>query len=155
MTEFSAPQRTSYHVVGVTLRDVADAIAHLPEAGKATWRPQYSLESDAGGSVTNAVVQCSFEVQMPVWTGYRSASQAARDEWDRWWVALEAHERGHVEVATRAFDGIERQMVGLSVADAEAVFRAAEARAQAESDAYDASTNHGISAGTVIDTSIV
>jgi predicted secreted Zn-dependent protease len=154
MTEFSPPQRTSYPVSGATLRDVADAVSHLPEAGKVIWAPQYSLESDGSGVVTRAAVRCSFEVQMPVWTAYRSASAAAREEWDRWWMALEAHEQGHVEIATGAFDGIEQQMVGQSVATAEAVFRAAEARAQAESDAYDSSTSHGISSGTVLDTSI-
>src|SRR4051794_16494442 len=89
---------------------------------------------------------------MPVWPGYRAASAGARDEWDRWWTALEAHECGHISVVTAAFGDLDRQLVGATVADADAAFRAAVARAQADSDAYDAATAHGLNSGTVMDT---
>src|SRR3954447_15504986 len=117
MTEFSASVRTSCHVAGASLREVADAIAHLPEAGRTSWSPTYALESDGNAIVTAATVRCGFEITMPVWPEYTTASAAARCEWDRWWRALEAHEQGHVDVVTAVFAGVDGQMLGASTAD--------------------------------------
>ena len=154
MTEFGTPRRTTYHVTGPTLQAVADAISHLPEAGRADWTPSFEEAHDDAGTVTSATVRCGLAIQMPVWTDYPSASQAAKDEWDRWWVALEAHEQGHLDIVTQELAALEDQMVGRTIAEARAAFDTAVAQTQACSDAYDASTNHGVSAGTVLDTTI-
>ena len=152
MTEFSAPARSSYPVDGATLREVADALAHLPEAGRVTWSPSFALQQDASGTVTKAGVSCGFEVHMPVWTGYRAASEPAREEWDRWWTALDAHEQGHIDISGRSVRRHRGRHGRLRGCGRRSRVPRAEARAQADSDAYDAATGHGVSAGTEMDT---
>lgn len=144
---------TTYSVSGATLQDVADAISHLPEAGKCEWHPTYTYTTGADGKVDSFTVVVPYTIEMPVWSDYSSASAAAQAEWDRWHAALAAHEQGHIEATYWVFD-MEDSMIGLTPHEAGELFGKFTYDAQQCSDRYDAENNHGLLAGTVMDTSI-
>lgn len=75
-------------------------------------------------------------------------------EWDRWYTALEQHERGHIDATAWIFDNMDETMIGLTPSDAEGQFGKFVYDAQQASERYDAETNHGLNDGTVMDTSI-
>jgi predicted secreted Zn-dependent protease len=145
---------THYDVSGPTLADVAAAISHLPEAGTCAWHPSYTYTTDADGKIDSFPVTCPYTITMPNWTDKANASTAAQSEWDRWYAALETHERGHIEATAWIFDNMDDTMIGLTPTDAQGQFGKFEYDAQQASDRYDAETNHGLNEGTVMDTSI-
>jgi predicted secreted Zn-dependent protease len=145
---------TSYDVSGATLADVAAAISHLPEAGSCAWHPTYSYTTDADGRVDSFPVECPYTITMPNWTDRHGASPEAQAEWDRWYAALERHERGHVDATAWIFDDMDGTMIGLSPSEAAGQFDKFVYDAQQASDRYDADTNHGLNDGTVMDISI-
>ena len=82
--------------------DVYDVISAMPEAGKAEWGDSnYSMEFDDKGEVTSVDANIRYKVTMPTWVEVDQAPQAAQDEWNRFWSALEAHEQGHLDIARR------------------------------------------------------
>ena len=143
-----------YDVAGPTLADVASAIAHLPEAGTCAWQPTYTYTTDSDGKVDSFPVTCPYAITMPNWTDKSSASPEAQAEWDRWYAALEKHERGHIDATSWMFDNMDESMIGLTPTEAEGQFGKFVYDAQQASDRYDAETNHGLNEGTVMDTSI-
>jgi predicted secreted Zn-dependent protease len=144
---------TTYDVSGATLADVADAISHLPEAGSCTWHPTFSYTTGEDGKVDSFTVTCEYTYEMPVWTDKSSASPEAQAEWDRWYAALEEHEKGHYEATAWMFD-CEADLIGMDPAEAEAQFGKFVYDAQQASDRYDADTDHGRNTGTNMDVDI-
>ncbi|HSS08854.1 MAG TPA: DUF922 domain-containing protein [Acidimicrobiales bacterium] len=153
-TQFGHVERVTYNVSGATLRDVAGAIAHLPEAGSTEWFPHYDYNSDERGAVTEVNVRVGWRVTLPSWVGYDGACQLERDEWDRFFAALDAHEQGHIDVATGHLSVLDELMLGGSAHQAGVVFEQALQQLQAASDAYDQSTDHGRNTGTIIDVGV-
>jgi predicted secreted Zn-dependent protease len=125
-------------------------IASMAEAGKAEWWPQFQYDSDDGivSSVTVAVPQ---RKTMPHWQGYDSASQPMRDEWDRFWRALDDHEQGHFNLVISHLANVDQVLVGQPVGQVQRVFNDIVAALDAASSAYDAQTSHGLTQGTTID----
>jgi predicted secreted Zn-dependent protease len=153
-TQFGDVERASYNVSGATLRDVAGAIAHLPEAGSTEWFPHYDYNSDERGAVTEVSVRVGWRVTLPNWDGYHGACQPERDEWDRFLTALDAHEQGHIDVAIGHLSGLDEHMLGGSAHQAGVIFEQALQQLQAASNAYDQSTDHGRNTGTIIDVGV-
>jgi len=75
-------------------------------------------------------------------------------EWDRWSDALMTHEMGHYNLAYQYLDNFEATLIGMPKDDAWTAFDKVKQDLQMASDNYDTSTNHGISQGTTLDTSI-
>src|SRR5271166_1435262 len=153
-TQINDVEWASYSVSGQKLADVAASISQLPEAGQTTWPATFDYQADANGILTSATVTVRRVVTLPKWDGYSSASQAAKNEWDRFSAALSAHETGHSDLVVQNLQSLDQQMVGHSVSDARQIFNAALQTLKAASDAYDQQTNHGQNTGTVIDTSV-
>lgn len=153
-TEFGGVEWVAYTASGETLADLVAAIQHLPEAGSAEWHPSYDYVADDQGVVTSAEVAVSWKITLPTWDGYGAASQAAKDEWDRFAAALETHELGHLDLVERALTDLDQQMVGRPATELETFFNTTKDALQAASDAYDAQNNHGQNDGTVIDLNI-
>jgi len=154
MTTTFSDNWNHYDVSGQTLADVAAAISHLPEAGTCAWHASYTYTTDADGKIDSFPVTCPYTITMPNWTDKNSASQEAQAEWDRWYAALEKHERGHIEATAWIFDNMDDTMIGLTPTEAEGQFGKFVYDAQQASDRYDTDTNHGLNEGTVMDTSI-
>jgi predicted secreted Zn-dependent protease len=153
-TDFSATDWVSYDVGGTTLGDAAAAIAHLPEAGQTEWSPHYEFQTDERGHVSEVALTVATRVTLPAWSGYQSASGAEQHEWDRFAAALQAHEQGHLDLVASHLNGLDQHMLGVSHDHAQSIYHQALQQLQAACDAYDHQTNHGQSAGTVIDLSV-
>jgi predicted secreted Zn-dependent protease len=151
--QIHSPEVHLYDVPGHTLTEAATVISSMAEAGKAEWWPQYSYESqnEVVSSVTVTVAQ---RKTMPRWHGYSNASQPVRDEWDRFWRALDAHEQGHFDLVTSYLANVDHVLVGQSVSDVQRVFNDAVAALNSASTGYDAQTSHGVTQGTTIDLNV-
>jgi len=151
-TDFQPTDWTSYEVPEPTLEEAARAVIGRGEGG-CTWHgAAYALEGDA--VVTAAAVTVQTRVTLPEWSGYAGAPAAAQREWDRFRRALMDHEYGHLDLVISHLTDLDRRLVGGSHSNAEAIFqRALRDLAAAEAE-FDARTDHGRNAGTVIDVSI-
>lgn len=147
---FGDPQWTSEPVDGATLAAVAETISQMAEAGKTEWFPRFSYET-TGDAVSSVAVTVDIRVTLPVWSEYGSASQTEKSEWDRFCGALRAHEQGHIDLVHDKFSDVDVRMLGKSLGDATQAWHDAQTALQSASDAYDDSTDHGRTDGTVID----
>jgi predicted secreted Zn-dependent protease len=156
--EFRDTQWTSVPVDGANLLEVAQTISQLAEpwkeAGNTEWTPRYGWETTAE-VVSGVTVTVDTRVTLPIWTQYDSASQPEKTEWDRFCGALRAHEQGHLDLVHDRLSDVDQRMLGKSLSDAIQAWQDAQTALQSSSDAYDASTDHGRNAGTVIDVSVV
>jgi predicted secreted Zn-dependent protease len=113
-----------------------------------------SLNWDDNQLVTSGSLTVDIEVLTPAWAKLSAANDAVRGEWNRWAQALMTHEMGHVDLAYRYLDNFEDTLVGKSKDAAWTAFEQVKQDLQKASDDYDTSTNHGITQGTTLDTSI-
>ena len=139
-------------VNGSTLADAATSIAQEDESATTEWFPRYSVET-TDDIVSSATVTIETRITMPRWPGYTTASHAERREWDRFWLALEAHELGHVDLVKSQLCMVDGQLIGESIDSAQQIWSDAIDALKAASDAYDVDTDHGRTQGTVIDVS--
>jgi predicted secreted Zn-dependent protease len=141
---------------GDTLQDLYDEMSgwNLEEVGRCSWHPQLSLSWDDDLAVTAATLTVDLEVLTPAWAKRSDANDAVRAEWDRWSAALLTHEMGHADLAYQYLDNYEDSLIGMPKDDAFAAFEQRKQDLQRASDDYDTSTNHGVSQGTTLDTSI-
>ncbi len=148
--DFSDTESAYSDVHGSTLAAVAAVISRQDEAGKAEWFPTYALTADDPPAVT---VTVKTKITMPRWPEYGSAAQAEKDEWDRFFAALQTHEQGHIDLVKQQLSGIDDQMTGNSPDAAKQIWGNALRDLQSASDSYDTQTDHGRNQGTIIDTS--
>lgn len=141
---------------GDTLQELYDEMSswNLDEVGRCSWHPELSLDWDDNHIVTGGTLTVDIEVLVPAWAKLSQANDAVRAEWDRWSAALMTHEMGHVDLAYAHLDNFETTLVGKPKDDAWTAFEQVKKDLQKASDDYDTSTNHGISQGTTLDTSI-
>lgn len=148
--DFSDTESAYSDVHGSSLAAVAAVISQQDEAGKAEWFPTYVLTADDPPAVT---VTVKTKITMPRWREYGSVSQAEKDEWDRFFAALQAHEQGHIDLVKQQLSGIDDQMTGNSPDAAKQTWGSALRDLQSASDNYDTQTDHGRNQGTIIDLS--
>ena len=141
---------------GDTLQELYDEMTAWgqDEAGRCTWHPELNLAWDDNQIVTGGTLTVDLEVLTPAWAKRSDANDAVRAEWDRWSSALMTHEMGHYDLAKQYLDNFEDTLVGQSQTDAWAAFEKVKLDLQQASDNYDTSTQHGITQGTTLDTSI-
>jgi predicted secreted Zn-dependent protease len=151
--DFSDTEWVSAPAAGTTLAAVAATITAMPEAATTKSFPRYAYET-TGDVISSVTVTVRTRVTMPDWSGYATASQAEKDEWDRFCAALRAHEQGHIQLVLDNLAGIDGQLVGKSVSDAAQAWNDALVGLKSASDAYDQSTDHGRNQGTTIDISV-
>jgi predicted secreted Zn-dependent protease len=147
--EFSGPEQIYYEVSGDSLTAVAQLISLGDEAGKSEWLPRYDYAA-IGDNLSSITVTVSTKITMPQWSGYASASQPEKDEWDRFVVALQNHDQGYIELVIQQLSNIDEQMIGRSVSDAGRAWDNALEAVALASDAYDRRTDHGRNQGTII-----
>lgn len=147
-TTFGPPTNSTYSVSG-TLLEAADAIAARPEAGLTTSTP--ALDTDtANDKVTAARVTIAEAVELPVWTDKAKGNPQQQAEWDRFAVAIGAHEAGHVQRDRASWTSAHARLVGKPVADANTAFDKISAAADATNAQYDTTTANGKNQGTTI-----
>ena len=141
---------------GDSLQDLYDEMNGwgLDEVGRCSWHPSLDLAWDDNQIVTGGTLTVDIEVLTPAWAKRSDANDAVKAEWDRWSQALMTHEMGHYDLAYQYLDNFEGALIGMDKDAAWAAFEQRKADLQQASDQYDTSTNHGISQGTTLDTSI-
>ncbi len=149
-TTIHDPERVVFDVSAPTLTEAARLIAEMDEAGRAEWWPDLNYQTD-GSVLTQVTVTVPTRITMPRWPEYTSAASACREEWDRFWVALDHHEQGHIELVRQHFDGLHRRLRGLSEDQAQQAWADANDALNRASEAYDAQNDQGRNQGTVID----
>ena len=120
-----------------------------PSSDIETWTPDGGTEQIIAARVTVGQV-----VELPTWTDKSSATAKQQAEWDRFHAAITTHEGGHVSTDKTSFAGAHSRMVGKSPTDGDTALDGVEAKATTDNDAYDASTNRGLTQGTGINPNI-
>jgi predicted secreted Zn-dependent protease len=141
---------TTYSVGG-TLLQAANTLAARTEAGSVS--SQFSdiyYDTSEAGIVRIANITVTETVTLPTWSGYASGTSAEKAEWDRFRVALTAHEDRHVAIDRQHFTNIHRQLVGRTRTRADEIITEKETAATTANDEFDTQTDHGRNAGTTI-----
>ena len=122
-------------------------------------RWNYVSESVSGGyRISDLHVTMSVLYNYPRWTDEGSAPWGVQGQWKKFMKALEAHEKGHGEIAMQAVHAVEKSLASLPpVADGRQLNWKAQAAAQQtlseyqrkEID-YDRTTEHGMKRGAVL-----
>ena len=148
---FTNVNRVTYPVGGSTLSEALDEMSAREEAGAASWQPNLSYAFGDDGTVTSATIEVTLTIEMPEWSGYANANNAQRAEWDRWYAALLAHEEGHIQLARDYLTDADSALIGLTENEAQTRFQQICSDLQVASDSYDEGTDHGRTAGTIMD----
>lgn len=145
---------TDSDVSGATLADVVAVLSGRDEAGHCTWDwPTWDFEAVSDDGHPRVLrMSMTVTIEMPRWVERGTASPAEQAEWDRFYRALLAHERGHERRAVTSARALYERLLRTRARDLETAFENGKARIQAESDAYDAATHHGMKPppGTII-----
>ncbi|NLC59821.1 MAG: DUF922 domain-containing Zn-dependent protease [Gammaproteobacteria bacterium] len=155
-----------YDVHGDTLLEVARWMDRNGPAGddgrrfhgytrwQVSWRYQFKPGRDA--CATAAVdIDLKVTMQLPRWRPPERVPAATVREWERYMVALRAHEDGHAAIGAAVAEAIRRELAAMrSPSGCAALAEAIERRAsqilddhKARELAYDASTDHGATQG--------
>jgi len=148
------PTFTSYDVTGRTLAEVGPQLDPV-EWGRCTWNFRYTYSS-TNGVATRVNIILRLTIRLPQWTGagWRSASAAAKSEWQRMLGCLRTHENGHVDIARSWASTLQQRLLNQPEADLGSLWEAGLADHQTEQDAYDTRTRHGQTQGVTLDLSI-
>jgi predicted secreted Zn-dependent protease len=130
-------------------------------AGHARWDVHWTYEwreAPEGCLIENAGTELAIIYTLPRWLGRDMADDDLREKWDRFSMALRAHEEGHGTNGRRAALRINAALRGLQPRDTcEALISAADdtARRIIDEEAgndrlYDESTRHGLMQGVVL-----
>jgi Domain of unknown function (DUF4157)/Bacterial protein of unknown function (DUF922) len=111
--------------------------------------PQYEYDKK-DEKVTKVAVTIVETKEMPVWAELGQQCQPIKDEWNRFYSALDKHEEEHVAIDRKHYKDVHRKMVGKPKAIAYATLDAVTEAANLENEAHDLSTRHGRRDGTDI-----
>ena len=147
------PKSGSYTITGSTLQDAFDEMSQRIEAGETAWNPVYTVNRNDAGNVTGVTINVEITVTMPSWPNASKLGKDAKAEWDRFYAALDKHEKEHVALVKAKFKGVAQSMLGKPESDAATLFQDAVDGLKTDSDAFDTATNHGQNNGTILDVS--
>ena len=146
-------------VHGKTLADAAQELDRLPEWGQAGGGIR--AERIPVGTSTNVTVKlhAGLVYRLPSWTGYSSASAAAKVEWDKMFAKLKAHEDRHLLNAIEEADQVAKDLVGTDISEIARRVTAANRRMAQRQKRLDDDTDHGAKSGVpfgdvILDTTI-
>jgi hypothetical protein len=144
---------------GATLAQAGQDLDKLPEWGQAGGA--ISAEPIPVGTSTNLTVKlhAGLIYRLPTWTGYASASAAAKAEWDRMFAKLKAHEDRHLQNAIEEADQVAQDLIGKDISEIARRVTAANRRMALRQRKLDHDTNSGSKPGVpfgdvILDTSI-
>lgn len=141
--------------VSGTFKSVAEQLEARSEAASVTsqFADIYFKPAEAD-PITLANVTVVETLSLPNWKDRPQASEREKKEWDRFRAALAAHEAKHLNIDKAEFTDIHKKLLRKTHDKANAEIDAAEARATATNDEFDAETRNGKLAGTTIDISV-
>jgi predicted secreted Zn-dependent protease len=152
--DFHETEWRLYDINGAaTLAAAAAVLSRRREAGTTEWFPRYDCTT-SHDRITGVAVSVRTVVTMPRWSGYESASEADKREWDRFCAALRTHEQGHLQLVRHHFADLDQRLAGKTPAAARRLWTAALAALEGASRNYDRDTDHGRQQGTIIDLAV-
>ena len=141
--------------VSGSLAQVAASLEARGEAGSVTSHIEdIYYEPETEDPVKLAHITVNETRQLPQWTDKSKAPLPEQAEWDRFFAAITAHEAEHLAIDKRFLTNLHKKCVKRTHADADAAIDKAEADAQVANDEFDAKTDRGRAAGTVINTNV-
>jgi hypothetical protein len=114
--------------------------------------PQY--EYDANDIVKKVDVNVVETKEMPKWLELDAQCEPIKNEWNRFFSVLDAHENRHVAIDRKHFEGLHLKLVGKKK---EAAWKAADDAVDAantENETYDNSTQHGVTEGANLNAAV-
>jgi len=150
------PRVSTFNVGGKTLSEAKKNLDARDEWGlyDATQNVQSSAKTDAEGNVISVTMVLNPIIQMPSWSGYRSASKEQKASWDTMYKALLAHERKHHDIQVDCAEDLKKAIKAAKQLDGDALNKLIEQSRQAcqkQQDAYDSRSGHGAKEGVVLD----
>ncbi len=102
---------------GKTLTEAAAALNRLSEWGEGGG--MLRSEVIPPGNTTNLDVKlhANLVMRLPTWTGYQTASTAAKKEWDKMFAKLRTHEQRHLDIAIEEADALATNLVGREISE--------------------------------------
>lgn len=155
-----------YEVEGLSRSEISAALrAHGPSVrgqqffGLTEWEMSAGYlpaKIEGGCAVDDLTVRVSTTTHLPQWPSDAVASEALREAWDRFVMALTHHEHGHRVLAEQAAEVVRQRLLTVSAptcAALDGMARGAMADVmreyEARQHAYDADTEHGRTQGAV------
>jgi predicted secreted Zn-dependent protease len=150
------PQKTTFKVPGKTLKEALKSLNSRDEWGvyDATQNVKSSAQTDKGGNVTSVTMVLNPVIELPEWSGYRSATKEQKASWDKMIKALEAHERKHHDIQVDCASDLTKEIKKAKTLDADAlneIISDQQDACQKKQDDYDTRSGHGAKEGVELD----
>jgi predicted secreted Zn-dependent protease len=150
------PKVSTFRISGKTLREAMKALDARDEWGlyDGTANSKSSAKVDADGNIVSVTMEMGPEIQMPVWSGYSSATKEQKASWDRMYKALLAHENKHHDIQTDCVEDLKKAIKDAKTLDAKSLKKLIEdsqKACQKEQDSYDSRSGHGAKEGVELD----
>jgi predicted secreted Zn-dependent protease len=152
----SNPKKTTFRVPGKTLKEALKSLNSRDEWGlyDATQNVKSSAQTDKDGNVTSVTMVLNPVIELPEWSGYRSATKEQKASWDKMVKALEAHEREHHDIQVDCANDLTEEIKKSKTLDADAlneIISDQQDASQKKQDDYDTRSGHGAKEGVELD----
>lgn len=149
------PRVSTFTIGGKTLAEAKQALDRREEWGlyDATRNFKSSAQVDGNGHVGSVTIELNPVIELPVWSGYRSATKDQKASWDAMCHALKAHENRHHRIQVECVEGLKNDLKAAKTLTGEMLnelIEKAQRSAQEQQDAYDTSSAHGVNEGVVL-----
>jgi predicted secreted Zn-dependent protease len=150
------PKVSKFNVRGKTLAEAKKDLDTRDEWGlyDATQNFKSSARTDRDGNVTSVTMVLNPVIQLPEWSGYRSATKDQKASWDDMVEALEAHERRHHAIQVDCADDLKKTIEKSKSLDENSlnkIISDQQDACQKKQDDYDTRSGHGAKEGVVLD----
>jgi predicted secreted Zn-dependent protease len=150
------PKLSKFNVRGKTLAEAKKSLDSREEWGlyDASQNFKSSARTDQDGNVTSVTMVLNPVIQLPEWSGYRSATKEQKASWDDMVTALEAHERRHHAIQVDCADDLTKKIEKAKTLDASSlnkIISDQQDACQKKQDDYDTRSGHGAKEGVVLD----
>ncbi len=125
----------------------AGRVTCAPDWDKQAWQPD---ENKPAATIVTANVTVTETKAMPVWTELDRQCEPVKKEWARFYQALDRHEEGHITIDETSFKDLHKKLLGKTPTVADGIFSTTVTQANTKNDAYDATTQHGLTQGTAV-----
>jgi predicted secreted Zn-dependent protease len=125
----------------------AGRVTCAPDLYKQAWKAD---ENKPAETVVTANVTITETKAMPVWTELDRQCEPVKKEWARFYQALDRHEEGHIKIDETSFQDLHKKLLGKTPAIADEIYKTTVTQANTKNDAYDATTQHGLTQGTAV-----
>jgi len=132
---------------GKTLAEATAALNRLSEWGIGGGMLRAEAISPGNTSNLDVKLHANLVMRMPIWTGYQTASSAAKKEWDKMFAKLRIHEQRHMDIAIEEADALAASLVGREISEIANLVTKANKTMQKRQYDMDSDTDHGAKTG--------